>query len=447
MHALQKVATGRLKASPTNTRTHSKTQIKQIAQSILAFGFAVPILIDEDSVIIAGHGRWEAAKIIGLLTIPVIVMPGLSAAKKRALAIADNRIAANAGWDRERLAIELEELTDLLVDEDIDISITGFAPVEIEQLKIDLEDDSTDPDDEINPDMMKGLQVSQPGDIWILGKHRLGCGDARDMAQVDALMAGERAAMGFFDPPYNIPVKTIGGRGRIKHADFAMAHGEMSSAEFISFLIATLKVAAAASRDGAVHYVAMDWHHISELVQAGERVYSALLNIAIWDKTNAGQGSFYRSQHEMIGVFRVGDAPHLNNVELGRHGRSRSNVWRYSGVNTFRSGRLDDLRTHPTVKPISLVADAMKDCTRRGDAVIDTFCGSGTTILAAERVGRRAYGLEIEPKYIDVAIRRWQAFTGKDTVHESTGNTFNEVAEVAINSKKPGRKDQRGGSR
>lgn len=427
MQIIETVPVSRLKINPRNVRTHPKSQIKEIAKSILTFGFLMPVLVDENHEIIAGHGRLAAAKELSLLSVPAIVVKGLSDTKKRALALADNRLPAKAGWDRERLAVELEELNALLVSEDLDISITGFEPVELEQLQADLEDDSRDPDDEINPGLMKGVQVCQLGDIWILGQHRLKCGDARNTGHVTALMQGDRAAMAFLDPPYNVPAKIIGGRGNIKHEDFAMARGEMSSAEFIAFLKATLAVAAAVSQDGAIHFVAMDWRHIGELIAAGTDVYGGFLNIAVWDKTNAGQGSFYRSQHEMIGVFRVGKAQHLNNVQLGRHGRNRSNVWRYAGVNTFRAGRLDDLRAHPTAKPIALVADAMKDCTKRGGIVLDTFSGSGTTILAAERVGRRAYALEIEPRFVDVTIRRWQEFTRKDAIHQCSGRTFQEI--------------------
>jgi hypothetical protein len=207
-----------------------------------------------------------------------------------------------------------------------------------------------------------------------------------------------------------------------------MGSGEFSHAGFVEFLKDTLAAAAAVSRDGAVHFVCMDWRHIAELLEAGGLVYGATLNIIAWVKSNAGQGALYRSQHEFIGVFRVGQGPHLNNVELGRHGRSRTNVWQYAGVNTFRAGRLDDLKAHPTVKPVALVADAMKDVTRRRDIVLDTFCGSGTTMLAAERVGRWAYTLELEPRFVDVAIRRWQAFTRRDAILAETGLTFGELA-------------------
>ena len=242
-------------------------------------------------------------------------------------------------------------------------------------------------------------------------------------------MGCERAHMAFLDPPYNVRVRDIGGRGQVKHQEFAMASGEMSQSAFTSFLTDTLALAASVSIDGAVHFVCMDWRHIGELVEAGRVAYGAMLNLIAWVKSNAGQGSFYRSQHELIGVFRVGSSPHLNTIELGRHGRSRSNVWKYAGANTFRAGRMDDLRAHPTVKPVALVADAIKDCTHRNHLVLDTFCGSGTTLLAAERVGRQARALEIDPRYVDVAIRRWQAFTGRDAVHVDTGLTFDEMAD------------------
>jgi DNA modification methylase len=240
-------------------------------------------------------------------------------------------------------------------------------------------------------------------------------------------MTNCRADLAFLDPPYNVRISAVVGRGRTKHSEFAMASGEMSSADYQRFLRTTLAAAASVSREGAVHFVCMDWRHITHLIAAAEPVYGSAINIAVWVKSNAGQGSFYRSQHEFIGIFRVGDAPHLNNIELGRHGRSRSNVWHYAGVNSFRAGRMEELRSHPSAKPVSLVADAIKDCTRRGDIVLDTFAGSGTTIMAAERVGRHARAVEIEPRFVDVAIRRWQAFTGRDAHHAATGASFDEI--------------------
>ena len=370
----------------------------------------------------------EAAELLGLSEVPVIFLEGLTEAKKRALLLADNKITENAGWDRKRLAVEFPELTELLIDEGLDISITGFEPVEIDQIAIDFEENTPDPADTVENEWLAASVVSKPGDVWELGEHRLSCGDARNTGDIDRLMSGKRAAMAFLDPPYNVRIRGVVGRGRIKHAEFAMASGEMSRTDFTAFLEETLGTAARVSRDGAVHFVCMDWRHVSELIEAGREIYGEMLNLVVWEKTAPGQGAFYRSAHELIGVFRVGDAKHLNNVELGRHGRSRSNVWHYAGVNTFRAGRMDELAVHPTVKPVAMVAEALKDCTRRGDIVLDTFAGAGTTILAGERVGRRAYSLEIEPKYVDVAIRRWQAFTRRDAVHADTGQTFEEVA-------------------
>jgi DNA modification methylase len=415
-----------IRPHPRNARIHAKKQIRQIAASVRAVGFAAPVLIDEDNVLIAGHGRLEAAKSLGMSSIPAIVVSGLSEAKKRALRLADNRIAQSAGWDRELLAAELAELPELLVEDDLDISVTGFEPAEIDALHADFED-ASDPADEIDDSCLDGPAVTQLGDLWQLGKHRLLCGDARNSNDLRRLLDSERAHMAFLDPPYNVAIGNVVGRGAVKHSDFAMAFGEMSRDEFATFLIQTLNAAAKASIDGAVHFACMDWRHIEELLTASRSVYGAMLNLIAWVKTNAGQGSFYRSQHELIGVFRVGATPHLNTIELGRHGRSRSNVWHYAGANTFRASRMSDLRAHPTVKPIAMIADAIKDCTRRNAIVLDTFCGSGTTILAAERVGRRGYGLEIDPGYVDVAVRRWQAFSGRDALHVGSGFTFEEV--------------------
>jgi DNA modification methylase len=421
-------AIDKLTPNGRNARTHSRNQIRQIADSIDAFGFVVPILIDDDGVIIAGHGRYAAAKLLDLKQVPAIKLRGLSPAKRRALALADNRIAESAGWDRELLAIELPELAEMLVVEGLDVSITGFSPIEIDQLALDFEEDASDPHDAMDPEWLTAAPVSKPGDLWQLGKHRLLCGDGRSADHVERLMGDDRASMAFLDPPYNVRVRDIVGRGRVKHAEFAMASGELSRSDFVAFLKATLAEAAAVSRDGAVHYVCMDWRHIGELIEAGGTVYGDMLNLAVWVKSNAGQGSFYRSQHELVGIFRVGAQAHLNNIELGRHGRSRSNVWHYAGVNTFRAGRLDELQCHPTVKPVALVADAMRDCSRRGDIVLDLFCGSGTTLLAAERVGRLAYTLEIEPRFVDVAIKRWQTFSRRDAICAQTGLSFDETA-------------------
>jgi DNA modification methylase len=418
----------KLLRSKHNPRTHSKKQIQQIANCILRFGWTYPILIDESGVIVAGHGRYEAALLLGLREVPVIVIAGLSDAEKRALALADNKIAANAGWDRQLLAEELGDLARLLPECNLDLEITGFEAAEIDGLLGDLVDPELDPADEVPSP--KDRPISKIGDLWELGPHRLLCGNAESAENVRRLMDNDSAAMVITDPPYNLRIGKVQGRGRTKHGDFVQASGEMSPARYTEFLQASLSLAANYSVDGAIHFIFIDWRHIAELLAAGAQVYSDLKNVVVWVKTNAGQGSFYRSQHELIFVFKNGDGPHINNFELGQHGRNRSNVWTYAGVNTFRAGRQDDLSAHPTVKPLALVADAMRDCSRRGDIVLDPFIGSGTTIMAAERVGRRAHGLELDPLYVDVAVRRWQAYTKRDATLKGTGQTFDKVAAV-----------------
>jgi DNA modification methylase len=415
-----------LRPNRRNARTHPKKQVLQIAASIRRFGWTYPILADENGTILAGHGRYLAARELGLPTVPVMTLADLSETEKRAVALADNKVALNAGWDRELLARELGELADLLPECELNVEITGFEPAEIDGLLGDLVDPELDPADH-SPAAPKA-PVTQIGDLWELGPHRLLCGDAQSAIDMQRLMGTEAARMVITDPPYNLPIKRVQGRGRTKHGDFAQASGEMSSAEFTRFLRAALSLAGKLSVDGAIHFVFMDWRHVGELLAAGSAVYSELKNIIAWVKATPGQGSFYRSQHELIFAFKNGDAPHVNNFELGQRGRNRSNVWNYAGVNTFRAGRMDELAMHPTVKPVALVVDAMKDCSRRGDIVLDPFMGSGTTVVAAERVGRRACGLEIDPRYVDVAVRRWQAYARRDAVLQGSGQTFEEIA-------------------
>jgi DNA modification methylase len=416
----------KLHRNKRNCRTHSKKQVRQIATSIRRFGWTYPILTDENYIILAGHGRYDAALELGLGEVPIIVLSGLNDAEKRALALADNQIATKAGWNRQLLAEELGDLATLLPECDLSLEITGFETAEIDSLLADLVDPESDPADEVPSPAQ--IAISKIGDLWELGGHRVLCGDCQSAEAVQRLMGTASARMVITDPPYNLPIKQVQGRGRIKHADFAQGAGEMSRSEFIDFLRTALSLAAEHSVNGAIHFVFIDWRHIHELLEAGSAVYAELENIVVWAKTNAGQGSFYRSQHELVCVYRSGDGPHLNNIELGRHGRNRSNIWTYPGVNTFRTGRLDDLVMHPTVKPVALVADAVRDCSRRGDIVLDPFLGSGTTIIAAERVGRRGFGLEIDPGYVDVIVRRWQAYTRRDAILTDTGQTFEEVA-------------------
>ena len=392
---------------PRNARTHSKKQIGQIRASIEEFGFTNPILADPEGNLIAGHGRLLAAKAMGLNEVPVITLEGLTEIQKRALRLADNKIALNAGWDMEILKLELSDLATL--DVDMDVTLTGFSTGEIDVIL----EGQADPDDEVIPAVPETPRTKL-GDIWILGDHRIGCGDGRDLAFLQKVVgANTQIDAAFLDPPYNVRISGHANTGD-RHREFAMASGEMSETEFRTFLKETLGACAAVSRDGAVHFVCMDWRHMEDVTAVAHDIYGAFLNLCIWNKSNAGMGSLYRSKHELVFVYRVGEAAHLNMVELGKHGRNRTNVWDYASVNSFRGSRREDLALHPTVKPTGMVADAIKDVTKHGDLVLDIFLGSGTTLIAAERAGRRFRGVEIDPAYVDVAIERWSSLTGKE---------------------------------
>ena len=426
--AIEHVSVRSLKPYPRNARRHSKAQIKQIAASIERFGFSNPVLIADDDEIVAEHGRVAAAKLLGIETVPAVRLSHLTEVERRAYVIADNKLALNAGWDREMLAIELQGLVDLVVE------LTGFSLAEVDIVLDEARESATDGadasiEDTIPPYRHDGPAVTQPGDLWILGRHKLFCGDARETAAYAALLGAEAVDLICTDPPYNVPIDGhVCGSGRIRHRNFAMGVGEMNKDQFTRFLVDTLGPAAARCRDGAIAYVFMDWRHMGELLKAGEQVFSELKNLCIWTKTNGGMGTFYRSKHELVFVFKVGTAQHVNTFGLGETGRYRTNVWEYAGVNTFREGRLDDLEMHPTAKPVDLVADAMKDCSRRGALVLDPFGGSGTTLIAAQKSGRLARLIEYDPAYCEVILRRFEAGTGMSAILARTGQTFEDVA-------------------
>ena len=416
-----------LKPWPKNARTHSRKQIDQIADSMRTFGWTNPILTDEGDGIIAGHGRLEAARKLGFRCVPTIRLANLTEAQKRAYILADNKLAENAGWDTEILAIELQHLVDL--DLDFDVTVTGFDVAEIDLLIEGLGDDEDEAADELPDEPEDGTIASRVGDLWLLGDHRLLCADATERDSFARLMDGDKAAMIFTDPPYNVAIDGhVTGSGAIKHAEFVMASGEMSEGEFTAFLTAALRNLAIFSRDGSIHYVCMDWRPMMELLTAGRAVYAELKNLCVWNKDNGGMGSFYRSKHELVFVFKSGTAPHVNNFGLGEGGRYRTNVWDYRGVNTLKPDRLEELAMHPTVKPAAMVADAIRDCSRHGDLVLDAFAGSGTTIIASEMTRRRARTLELDPRHVDTAVRRWQAYTGERARLSETGDAFDDVA-------------------
>lgn len=392
---------------PKNARSHSRKQIRQIADSIERFGFTNPLLIDNKNMILAGHGRLSAAKVLQLSEVPCVRLANMTQAQKRAYILVDNKLALNAGWDEELLAEELKGILDL---GEIDVGVTGFSIAEVDSLisNMVVEEDNN-PDDDVLP--AKPPARCKRGEIWQLGAHRLICGDAQDPATIDRLMAGAKARMVFTDPPYNMPIRGhVSGLGKVKHREFAQASGEMSSAEFSAFLTQSFETLSRHSVDGAIHFICMDWRHMSEILAAGRDVYGDLKNLIVWVKDNGGMGTFYRSRHELIFAFKCGDAPHINSFELGQFGRYRTNVWQYKGVNTLKAGRAEELAMHPTVKPVQMIVDAIKDVSARGDIVLDVFGGSGSTMIAAQRTGRRAYMCELDPIYCDCIIARYEAF-------------------------------------
>ncbi|MEM7663399.1 MAG: DNA methyltransferase [Pseudomonadota bacterium] len=421
---VERLAISSLKPSKRNARTHSKKQIKQIATSIREFGFINPVLIDESGTILAGHGRVDAAKELGMTEVPVVRIEHMTEAQKRAYVIADNQLALHAGWDEAILAIEFEELGDL----GFDLSLTGFEMGDIDQIIANIGFDGDEVEEPSVPEPSSGPAITQPGDIWQIGTHRLICGDATKPDTYDRLLDGAKADLVFTDPPYNVPIDGhVSGLGKQTHREFTMASGEMTEKEFEAFLRTVFGQLARFSKDGAIHYICMDWRHMGEVLAAAEDTYSELKNLCVWAKSNGGMGSLYRSQHELVFVFKSGTARHINNVKLGKHGRNRTNLWSYAGANAFSETRDDDLAMHPTVKPLALVKDAILDCSNRNSIVLDGFAGSGTTLLAAHETGRKGYGVEIDPAYCDVILTRLKA-AGLILTHAETGQVFNTRA-------------------
>jgi hypothetical protein len=432
-----------IKPDPRNARKHPAPQMAPLMASISEFGFVSPVIIDEHDQLIAGHARLESGKAVGLKTIPCVVMKHLSAAQKRALALADNRIAELAIWDTDMLRETLEEL----INVDFNVETTGFSTAEIDVLfeaPSASPTPASDPDDE-QMEVSAGPAVTIPGDLWLLGKHRVTCGNSLEEATYERLLEGERADLVCEDMPFNVKISGhVSGLGKVKHREFAMASGEMSQDEYTEFLTTAFGLGAKHSVDGSIHFQFTDWRHLREMVTAGYAVFTELKGVCVWDKRAGGMGSMWRSQHELIFAWKHGRAPHVNNVQLGKNGRYRTNIWSHPGLNSFRKGRDEELAMHPTVKPVGLIADAIRDCSRIGGLVLDAFGGSGTTLIAAERTRRRAALIEIDPHYVDIAIRRWEKLTGHEARLASTGQTFAEVeaqrhsAAVAPSSEEPG---------
>jgi DNA modification methylase len=426
------LAVSELKPNPRNPRIHSAKQKQQIADSIRQFGFTNPVLLDGNRGVLVGHGRIEAAKLLGIERVPAISLADLSEAQKRAYILADNKLAENAGWDSKLVAIELSYIAEL--DINFDLTLTGFETAVIDILLETQAAESADDEADRVPEIDHTRPaVSRANDLWLLGKHKLLCADATEGKSYENLLGGKQANMIFTDPPYNVRIEgNVSGLGKIKHREFVMASGELSEAEYTALLQTSCAHLVANSVSGSIHFLCMDWRHCWELLAAGRKVYSELKNLCVWNKHNGGMGSLYRSKHELIFVFKNGSAPHINNIELGVHGRNRTNVWDYTGVNSLADGRRDELAMHPTVKPVALVADAILDCSKRGGIVLDCFAGSGTTLIAAEKTGRRGYLMELDPAYVDVAVRRFQELTGERAIHAETRRTFSDTERERI---------------
>lgn len=428
-------------AYPGNARAHTEKQVRQLARSIETFGFNCPVLVDVHDNLIAGHGRLLAAQQLGWTDVPTIALEHLTPAQVQAYRIADNRLTDLSVWDDRLLAEELQQLQ--AAELNFDLTTIGFELPEIDLRIQSLTLDDEEPEGAFDP----ALPVtSQVGDVWAMGVHRIVCGDALDPQVYAALLGAEKAALVITDLPFNRSItKDLSHNGRTQHDEFPMASGEMTSDEFTRFLTEAMRCMRSASVEGGLLYQFMDWRGMGEILTAGQANDLELKNLVVWNKGCGGMGSLYRSQHELIFVFKAGSAKHINNIQLGRFGRNRTNVWDYPGANSF--GRASNegnlLALHPTVKPAPLIADAILDACERGAIVLDPFLGSGTLIIAAERTGRRGFGIELDPRYVDTAVRRWQRLTGKTAVHAQSGQAFDTVPPGACATPKARRRKER----
>jgi DNA modification methylase len=417
---IQTIEISGLKSSLRHVRRISAAHVERVASSIADLGFTQPILV-RHSEIVDGHTRVEAAKRLGLDHVPAIEVAHLSDPEVRKLRLALNRTAELGEWDLDQLRIEVADLNDL----EVDLTSTGFSPQELDIILLD--DDDGDPDKESLPEPSVH-PVTESGDLWLLGEHRVLCGNALEKTSYARLLGDDAVHAVLTDPPYNVPVAGhVSGLGKKTHAEFAMASGEMSEAEWQTFLDSVLGLLSEPLIDGGVMFAFMDWRSIHRLYAAGLAAGLNLANLVVWYKEAGSMGSLYRSAHELVAVFCKGRTPRINNVELGRYGRDRSNVWVAPGANRPGSSANAMLAFHATPKPVELCVDAILDVTERGDTVLDAFLGSGTTLVAADKAGRRCCGIEIEPRFVDVILRRWQQLTGREAVLAETGETFSKV--------------------
>ncbi|AMJ61099.1 hypothetical protein AXW83_13070 [Bosea sp. PAMC 26642] len=424
--AIEHVPIGSLKLYKRALRDHSPAYIDELKSSMKTLGVVQPLVIDADGEIIGGSGLYKAARALNYKTLPVVRISHLDDAQKRLLRIALGRLAEKSKWDKKQLGLEFGELIEIqhTLELDLDLVVTGFGMPEIDQLVQVALVGGEDAADEAMPAEVPKNPVSQLGDIWLLDEHRLICGDARDPAVYEALLGDKRAAMAIQDAPYDVAISgNVAKSG--KHREFVMGSGELG-ANFLPFLIAFLTASTAFLVPGGYQYCFMDWRHMAEMLAAGEGAGLELKNLCVWNKGAGAMGSFYRSQHELVFVFKDPRQSGVNNVQLGRFGRNRTNVWDYPGAPSLRK----ELKLHPTPKNVAMIADAVRDVTHRNDIVLDSFSGSGTTIIACAKIGRWAHVIELDRGYVDVAVRRWEVWSGGCARHATTGLSFAEMADL-----------------
>lgn len=413
-------ALDQLKPADRKVRKLTEAQVARVIASIQAYGFIAPILIADDGRIIDGHTRAEAAKRLGLNEIPCLVVDHLSPIELKALKIAINRTAETGVWDLPALELELGEL----VVDGFEIELTGFSTPEIDAV-LPARAESV-------PPPPRAVAASQPGDLWLMGPHKLLCGSALERSSFAALMGDDLARLVLTDEPYNVPIAGHVTSG--DHREFAMAAGEMTLDQFGNFNLTWMTLCNGCLTPGGMLGTFIDWRSVDLVIRTGKLLDLELLNLIVWEKTNAGMGSLWRSQHELLPMFKKGGAPHINNIELGKHGRNRSNVWTYPGANSLGSSAQEMLADHPTPKPVPMLQDALLDVTERGDIVLDPFLGSGSMLIAAEATGRRCRGIELDPLYVDLAVRRWETQTGETAFLQDGGISFSEIATARSNA-------------
>ena len=409
---------GDLHFSNSPARRHTKKQLRKAVHMFAEQGIISPIVVDRSYRIIDGHLRVMAARELGIDALDALVLSDISDAQRIELELALNRLPEDSTWDAANLKIKIEQL----IEYNVDLTFTGFETAEIDNI---LSFEVIEPEDQ---NSTATDPVTQVGDIWRVGDHIIACGNALSPDEVlgNVLDGLELAKACITDPPYNVP--TAGHiRTTQKHAEFAMAAGEMNDQDFTEFLSRSITASLPYMDTTALYYLFMDWRHVGNLNTAAK--YNGLIqqNLCVWSKTNAYMGSFYRSQHELVGVYSRSDR-FQNNIQLGSSGRYRNNVWIYEGVNSFSATRADDLTDHPTIKPTQMIADIILDCTSIGDCVYDPFLGSGTTCQAAERTRRRCLGIEYEPRYVDVALKRLKDRCGLDAIHLASNLSYAEIA-------------------